>query len=57
MGQQQGYIIKIDLNPRKEHEQQGFCPVIVLINNIVLQYTDVVITVPIPRRKAHLFKI
>jgi mRNA-degrading endonuclease toxin of MazEF toxin-antitoxin module len=27
---QQGDIIKVDLNPRKGHEQQGFRPAIVL---------------------------
>jgi len=32
---QQGDIIKLDLDPRKGHEQQGFRPVIVLSNNIV----------------------
>ena len=36
---QQSDIIKLDLNPRKGHEQQGFRPVIVLSNNIVSQYT------------------
>ena len=40
---QQGDIIKLDLDPRKGHEQQGFRPVIVLSNNIVSQYTNVVI--------------
>jgi mRNA-degrading endonuclease toxin of MazEF toxin-antitoxin module len=34
---QQGDIIKLDLNPRKGHEQQGFRPVIVLSNNRVVQ--------------------
>jgi len=31
---QQGDIIKLDLNPRKGHEQQGFRPVIVLRSQI-----------------------
>ena len=44
---QQGDIIKLDLDPRKGHEQQGFRPVIVLSNNIVSQYTNVVIVAPI----------
>jgi len=44
---QQGDIIKLDLDPRKGHEQQGFRPVIVLSNNIVSQYTNVVIAAPI----------
>jgi len=39
---QQGDIIKLDLNPRKGHEQQGFRPVIVLSNNIVSQYTNII---------------
>jgi mRNA interferase MazF len=29
----QGDIIKLNLNPRMGHEQQGFRPVIVLSNN------------------------
>jgi mRNA interferase MazF len=40
---QQGDIIKLDLNPRKGHEQQGFRPVVILSNNIISQYTNVVI--------------
>jgi mRNA interferase MazF len=44
---QQGDIIKLNLNPRKGHEQQGFRPVIVLSNNIVPHYTNVVIVAPI----------
>jgi mRNA interferase MazF len=50
----QGDIIKVNLNPRRGHEQQGFRPVIVLSNNIVSQYTNVVIVAPISttRRRA-----
>ena len=40
---QQGDVITIDLDPRIGHEQQGFRPVIILSNNIVSQYTNVVI--------------
>jgi mRNA interferase MazF len=51
---QQGDIIKLNLNPRKGHEQQGFRPVIVLSNNIVSQYTNVVIAAPISTTKRKL---
>jgi mRNA interferase MazF len=51
---QQGDIIKLDLNPRKGHEQQGFRPVIVLSNNIVPQYTNVVIAAPISTTQRRL---
>jgi mRNA interferase MazF len=55
---QQGDIIKLDLNPRKGHEQQGFRPVIVLSNNIIPQYTNVVIAAPISttRRRLPLYR-
>jgi mRNA interferase MazF len=51
---QQGDIIKVNLNPRKGHEQQGFRPVIVLSNNIVSRYTGVVIVAPISTTKRKL---
>jgi len=51
---QQGDIIAIDLDPRMGHEQQGFRPVIVLSNNIVSQYTNVVIVAPISTTKRRL---
>ena len=51
---QQGDIIKLDLNPRKGHEQQGFRPVIVLSNNIVSRYTNVVIAAPISTTQRRL---
>jgi mRNA interferase MazF len=51
---QQGDIIKINLNPRIGHEQQGFRPVIVLSNNIVSKYTNVVITAPISTTQRRL---
>jgi len=55
---QQGDIIKLDLNPRKGHEQQGFRPVIVLSNDIVSQYTNVIIAAPISttQRKLPLYR-
>ena len=51
---QQGDIIKLDLDPRKGHEQQGFRPVIVLSNNIVSKYTNVVIAAPISTTQRRL---
>jgi mRNA interferase MazF len=51
---QQGDIIKLDLDPRMGHEQQGFRPVIVLSNNIVPQYTNVVIAAPISTTRRRL---
>ena len=51
---QQGDIIKLNLNPRMGHEQQGFRPVIVLSNNIVPQYTNVVIVAPISTTQRRL---
>ena len=44
---QQGDIIKLNLNPRMGHEQQGFRPVIVLSNNIIARYTNVIIAAPV----------
>jgi mRNA interferase MazF len=51
---QQGDIIKLNLNPRMGHEQQGFRPVIVLSNNIVSQYANVVIVAPISTTQRRL---
>ena len=51
---QQGDIIKLDLNPRMGYEQQGFRPVIVLSNDIVSQYTNVVIAAPISTTQRRL---
>ena len=51
---QQGDIIKLNLNPRIGHEQQGFRPVIVLSNNIISQYTNVVIAAPISTTQRRL---
>jgi mRNA interferase MazF len=51
---QQGDIITIDRDPRMGHEQQGFRPVIILSNNIVSQYTNVVIVAPISTTQRRL---
>lgn len=51
---QQGDIIKLSLNPRLGHEQQGFRPVIVLSNNIISRYTNVVIAAPISTTQRRL---
>ena len=51
---QQGDIITIDLDPRMGHEQQGLRPVIVLSNNIVSKYTNVVIVAPISTTQRRL---
>ena len=55
---QQGDIIKLNLDPRKGYEQQGFRPVIVLSNNIVSKYTNVIIAAPISttQRKLPLYR-
>ena len=51
---QQGDIIKVNLNPRLGHEQQGFRPVLVLSNNIVSKFTNVVIVAPISTTERRL---
>jgi len=51
---QQGDIITIDLDPRIGHEQQGFRPVIVLSNDIVSQYSNVVVAAPISTTQRRL---
>jgi len=51
---QQGDIIKIGLDPRVGHEQQGFRPVIILSNNIISKYTNVVIAAPISSTQRRL---
>jgi mRNA interferase MazF len=50
----QGDIIKVNLNPRKGHEQQGFRPVIVLSNTIIAQYSNVVIAAPVSTTRRRL---
>ena len=51
---EQGDIITIDLDPRMGHEQQGFRPVIVLSNNIVSQFTNVIIVAPVSSTQRRL---
>ena len=51
---QQGQIIRANLNPKKGHEQQGYRPMIVLSNNIVSQYSGVVLVAPISSTKRKL---
>ena len=51
---EQGDIVKLNLNPRMGHEQQGFRPVIILSNNIVSHYTNVVIAAPISTTQRRL---
>ena len=48
----------MNLNPRRGHEQQGFRPVLVLSDDIVAKYTNVVIAAPISstQRKLPLYK-
>ncbi|GAB2024981.1 type II toxin-antitoxin system PemK/MazF family toxin [Lactovum odontotermitis] len=50
----QGDIIWANLNPKKGHEQQGFRPLLVLSNNIVADYTNVVQVAPISTTRRRL---
>ena len=43
----QGDIIKINLNPKKRHEQAGYRPYICLSNKIVSDYANIAIFAPI----------
>ncbi|MCL2802190.1 MAG: type II toxin-antitoxin system PemK/MazF family toxin [Treponema sp.] len=43
----QGDIIKINLNPKKGHEQAGYRPYICLSNKIVSDYANIAIFAPI----------
>lgn len=43
----QGNIIKVQLNPTKGHEQQGYRPCVVLSNEIVQDYSNIIIVAPI----------
>ena len=54
----QGDIIWANLNPKKGHEQQGFRPLLVISNDIVAQYTNIVIVAPISttERRLPLYK-
>jgi len=44
---QQGDIIKINLDPKKGHEQSGYRPYICLSNKIVSDYANIAIFAPI----------
>lgn len=50
----QGDIIIANLNPKQGHEQQGFRPLLVLSNDIVHQYSNVVIVAPISSTERRL---
>ncbi len=43
----QGDIIKVNLNPKKGHEQQGYRPCICLSNEMVYNYGNIIIVAPI----------
>ncbi|MBC1517171.1 type II toxin-antitoxin system PemK/MazF family toxin [Listeria immobilis] len=43
----QGDIIKINLNPKKGHEQQGYRPYICLSHHLVSDYANIAIFAPI----------
>ena len=47
----QGDIIKINLNPKKGHEQQGFRPYICLSNKIISDVANIAIFAPISKTK------
>lgn len=53
----QGDIIWANLNPKKGHEQQGYRPLLVISNDIVSKYTNVVMVAPISttQRKLPLY--
>jgi mRNA interferase MazF len=50
----QGDIIRANLNPKKGHEQKGYRPLVVLSNDIVAKFTNVVIIAPISTTKRRL---
>ena len=54
----QGDIIWADLNPKKGHEQKGFRPLLVISNDIVARFTNVVTVAPISttQRRLPLYK-
>ena len=43
----QGDIIKINLNPKQGHEQQGYRPYICLSNKIISDYANIAVFAPI----------
>jgi mRNA interferase MazF len=45
----QGDIIKISLNPKKGHEQQGYRPYICLSNKIISDNANIAVFAPISR--------
>jgi len=47
----QGDIIKINLNPKKGHEQSGYRPYICLSNKIVSDYANIAVFAPISNTK------
>ena len=53
----QGDIIKINLDPKKGHEQAGYRPYICLSNKIISNYANIAIFAPISstRRKYPLY--
>ena len=47
----QGDIIKINLNPKKGHEQQGYRPYICLSNRIISDNANIAVFAPISQTK------
>ena len=47
----QGDIIKINLNPKKGHEQQGYRPYICLSNKIISDIANIAVFAPISNTK------
>jgi len=47
----QGDIIKINLNPKQGHEQQGFRPYICLSNKIISDIANIAVFAPISNTK------
>ena len=47
----QGDIIKINLNPKKGHEQAGYRPYLCLSNKIISDYANIAIFAPISNTK------
>ena len=47
----QGDIIKINLNPKKGHEQQGYRPYICLSNKIISDIANIAVFAPISKTK------
>jgi len=50
----QGDIIWANLNPKKGHEQRGFRPLLVVSNDIVSKFTNVVLVAPISSTQRRL---